>query len=229
MTLKTIATGSTGNCYILTSDSGKHLILDAGIPISEIKKGLNFDIANVVGAIVTHCHNDHSLSVGKLRIMGIPTWCPYYSDKVRQKTHLGDFEIECFDVPHNGTPNRAFLITVDESTILYCTDFEYVPYDLSKKNINVMLIELNYQADRIADMDVHRKHTVLGHAEAMTTLELVKHNSKKLHTVLFCHMSKSGSLDRDKAAEMIPDYIPAWCRWAWCKDGETYNIDSIPF
>ena len=38
MTLKTIATGSTGNCYILTSDSGKHLILDAGIPIAEIKK-----------------------------------------------------------------------------------------------------------------------------------------------------------------------------------------------
>jgi hypothetical protein len=42
-------------------------------------------------------------------------------------------------------------------------------------------------------------------------------------------MSKSGGLDRDKVAEMIPDYIPAWCRWEWCKDGETYNIDAVPF
>ena len=229
MTLKTIATGSTGNCYILTSDSGKHLILDAGIPIAEIKKGLNFDIANVVGAIVTHCHNDHSLSVGKLRIMGIPTWCPYYSDKVRQKTHLGDFEIECFDVPHNGTPNRAFLITVDESTILYCTDFEYVPYDLSKKNINVMLIELNYQSDKIADMDNHRQHTVLGHAEEQTTIGAILKNKRNLRKVILCHMSKSGSLNRETAMQHIREVVPDYIDVVWARENTVEDISECPF
>ena len=161
--------------------------------------------------------------------MGIPVWQPYLSDHKRQKTHLGEFECESFELPHNGCPNVGYLIRVCGQVIAYMTDMEYCGWDLSKQNINVMLIELNYQSDRIADMDEHRKHTVLGHAEAITTLKLVKHNSKRLHTVLFCHMSKSGSLDRDKVAQMIPDYIPAWCRWEWCKDGETYNIDSIPF
>lgn len=229
MTLKTIATGSKGNCYILTADSGKQLILDAGIPIAEIKKGLDFDVENVVGAIVTHCHKDHSLSVSKLRTMGIPVWTPYTSDFVRQKTRLGEFDIECFDVPHNGTPCRAFIIKIEGTTVLYCTDYEYIPYRLDKKQINVMLIEMNYQTDRIADMDSHRQHTVLGHAEARTTLEFIKHNSKKLHTVLFCHMSKSGNLDRKKVEKMIPEYIPSWVDWHWCKPGEIYNIDSIPF
>ena len=45
MKLKCIATGSTGNCYTLTSDSGETLILDCGIGIKEIKKGLNWDIS----------------------------------------------------------------------------------------------------------------------------------------------------------------------------------------
>ena len=36
MKLKCIATGSTGNCYTLTSESGETLILDCGIPIKEI-------------------------------------------------------------------------------------------------------------------------------------------------------------------------------------------------
>lgn len=40
MKLKCIATGSTGNCYTLTSNSGETIILDCGIPIKEIKKGL---------------------------------------------------------------------------------------------------------------------------------------------------------------------------------------------
>ena len=229
MNLKVLKSGSSGNCYILTSDSGKHLILDAGIPIAEIKKGLDFDVENVVGTIITHCHNDHSLSANKLKKMGIPVWQPYLSDKVRQRTHLGEFVVECFDVFHNNTPCRAYIITVGEETILYATDFEYVAYDLQKKNITVMLVELNYSSERIFDDNDHLQHLVRGHAEARTTLELVKHNSKRLHTVLFCHMSKSGGLDREKVAEMIPDYIPSWCRWAWCKDGETYDIDSIPF
>lgn len=51
MKLKCIATGSTGNCYLLTSNSEETLILDCGIPIKEIKKGLNWHIKDVVGVI----------------------------------------------------------------------------------------------------------------------------------------------------------------------------------
>lgn len=51
MKLKCIATGSSGNCYLLQAGSGETLILDCGIPIKEIKKGLDWNIKDVVGVL----------------------------------------------------------------------------------------------------------------------------------------------------------------------------------
>ena len=56
MQLHCIATGSSGNCYTLTSYSGETLILDCGIPIKEIKKGLNWNIRGIKGVIISHTH-----------------------------------------------------------------------------------------------------------------------------------------------------------------------------
>lgn len=56
MKLKCIATGSTGNCYTLTSDSGETLIIDCGISIKEIKKGLDWNIRGIKGVIISHTH-----------------------------------------------------------------------------------------------------------------------------------------------------------------------------
>nr|DAH78363.1 MAG TPA: YycJ-like MBL-fold protein [Caudoviricetes sp.] len=56
MQLHCIATGSSGNCYTLTSNSGETLILDCGIPIKEIKKGLNWNIRGIQGMIISHAH-----------------------------------------------------------------------------------------------------------------------------------------------------------------------------
>lgn len=228
MTIKTLKTGSDGNCYILTSDNGKHLILDAGIPIKEIKKGLDFDVENIQVCIVTHCHNDHVKAAADLEKMGVIVWKPYEINRKRCRTNIGDFEIECFDVPHNGTENRAFLIMADNTTILYATDFEYIPYDLSRKNINVMLIEMNYQKDRIDGND-HLTHVVLGHAEEQTTIGVIKNNMKHLRKVILCHMSKSGALDRELAMEHIREVVPEYIQVDWAKANTTFDISEIPF
>jgi phosphoribosyl 1,2-cyclic phosphodiesterase len=55
LTLTTLSSGSAGNCYLLQSET-ETLILDCGIPIKEIKKGLNFDLRRVSGVLVTHSH-----------------------------------------------------------------------------------------------------------------------------------------------------------------------------
>lgn len=39
MLLKTTATGSAGNCYMLADSNGKSLILDCGVPKGVIKYG----------------------------------------------------------------------------------------------------------------------------------------------------------------------------------------------
>lgn len=53
--LKCVGSGSSGNCYILTCNNEK-LILDCGLPIKEIKKGLDWDIRGIRGMIISHAH-----------------------------------------------------------------------------------------------------------------------------------------------------------------------------
>ena len=55
MILRTIATGSSGNCYILTCNNEK-LILDCGLPIKVIKHGLGFDLGGIQGVLISHAH-----------------------------------------------------------------------------------------------------------------------------------------------------------------------------
>lgn len=55
MRLKVLASGSKGNCYILQSPTGS-LLIEAGIPWKEIQKGLDFDLRQVVGCLISHEH-----------------------------------------------------------------------------------------------------------------------------------------------------------------------------
>lgn len=56
MFLRTIATGSSGNSHALISGTGEILLLDLGVSEKTIKKGIDWKISDVVGAVVTHKH-----------------------------------------------------------------------------------------------------------------------------------------------------------------------------
>lgn len=209
MRIKTIATGSSGNAYILTTSQGKHLLLDAGLTIKEIKQGLDFDIGNVDGCIVTHKHTDHSKSASKLQNMGIRVFRPYFIMNKFLKTQIGEFTITTFDVPHNGIDNRAVIIKADGETILYATDFEYIPYKLREQRFTAMLVECNYQADRITTENGHRDHVFLGHCELSTCRDFVAENvTDALKTIILIHPSQSGGLDKARAVNEIQAVAP---------------------
>lgn len=229
MILKCLSTGSKANCYILKRDNGEMLILDAGLPINEIKKGIEFNVGNLKGSIISHFHSDHSLSAEKLKQL-TPVWQPYLSEAKRQHTHLGEFDIQCFDLPHNSVENRGFIIRVDGQTILYATDYEYIPYNLSSQNIDTMLIELNYQEENIEDdLDNHKSHIVLGHASERVVIDILKQNVKNLRNVILCHMSNSGNLNRDLAMERVKAALPDWVNVVYARAGRNYDISLCPF
>lgn len=56
MKLICLGSSSAGNCYLLQADNGETLILDCGISIKKIKKGLNWDIRGIKGVIISHAH-----------------------------------------------------------------------------------------------------------------------------------------------------------------------------
>jgi len=55
MLLDVIATGSTGNCYVLTAGKDK-LLLDCGVQWKRIQKALKFRTSDVAGCLITHEH-----------------------------------------------------------------------------------------------------------------------------------------------------------------------------
>ena len=56
MTLKCLGSSSAGNCYLLTSNGGETLILDAGMGIKDIKKMCDWNVKNIVGCLISHEH-----------------------------------------------------------------------------------------------------------------------------------------------------------------------------
>lgn len=217
MKLKCIATGSTGNCYTLTSDSGETLILDCGIPIKEIKKGLDWNIRNVVGCIVSHAHSDHSKSVKDFEAMGIPVFTPYISLKPMRMGK--EFKIQAFDLTtvdvrwtHTNAdgsecPCYGFLIThPDMGRMIYATDTELIKWRF--KNVNHILLGVNYDPELLSGDDAKKNHVVRGHMSIDTACEFVKANaSDQLQNVIMCHLS-SENADAGKFIEKMKKAVP---------------------
>lgn len=207
MKLKCIATGSTGNCYTLTSDSGETLILDCGISVKEIKKGLDWNIKGIVGVLCTHKHLDHSKSVADIRNMGIRVFNPAL-DIFLDVVHFGDFKIRPFDLTtvdgrwtHTNVdgvecPCYGFLIAHKEmGKLLYITDTELIKWRF--KDINHILLGVNYDKDLVDTDNPKANHVFRGHLSIDTACDFAKANdSDSLQSIIMCHLS-SENADKD--------------------------------
>ena len=213
MKLKCIATGSTGNTYALISDTGEILLLDLGVSEKTIKKGIDWKISNVVGAVISHGHKDHSLSVKDFKSIGIPILAPYLGDSCKSM-NMGGFTVKPFDLTTidgswthtnaDGTscPIFGFLITDEEmGRMLYITDTNLIKWRF--KDINHILLGVNYDKDLI-DRDTGKaNHVFRGHLSIDTACDFVKANySDSLQNVIMCHLS-SENADSDSFIEKM--------------------------
>lgn len=160
--------------------------------------------------LVVLCHTDihsfvtdHSKSVADIKKMGITVWEPHLDEKTYQRKQFGKFNVQCFDLPHNGTSNRGFLIEVDGQKILYMTDFEYCPYVFAKQKINHILIECNYQQE-LVDRDLpNYEHKIRGHCSLDTCKEFIKVNATdNLQTVILCHLGQETTEPEECVADI---------------------------
>lgn len=188
MRLKVLGTGSSGNCYLLSTES-ETLILDCGLPIKEIKKGLDYNLKKIAGVVVSHSHKDHSEALDDFHKMGIKTWIAPTDKLFTGAFSMGNFRISAFVLPHNGTMNHGFMIRVSGQKILYLTDFEYCPYIFTKNQVNHMIVECNYQTDLINRDLANYEHKIRGHCSLETCKDFINVNATDvLRTVLLVHM-----------------------------------------
>jgi phosphoribosyl 1,2-cyclic phosphodiesterase len=217
MLLRTIATGSSGNSYVLISNTGEILLLDLGVSEKTIKKGIDWKISNVVGTVISHGHKDHSLSVEDFKSMGIPIFAPYLGDSCKSM-NMGGFTVKPFDLTTidgswthtnaDGTPCPifGFLITHPEmGKMLYITDCEVIKWKF--KSINHILLGANYDKDLVDTDNPKANHVFRGHLSIDTACDFVKaNNSDSLQNVIMCHLS-SENADKDSFIEKMKNAV----------------------
>lgn len=240
MKLKCLGSSSAGNCYLLTSGSGETLIIDCGIPIKEIKKGLGWNIKDVVGVLCTHRHQDHSKSLNDFKSMGIPILAQYLGDSCKSM-NMGEFTVKPFDLTTmdgnwthtdaNGEPCPiyGFLITHKEmGRLLYITDCEVIKWKF--KDIDHILLGVNYDKDMVDwSNPTKNNHVFRGHLEIGTACDFVNANySDRLQNVIMCHLS-SENICEESALKKMQSTIN--CNVYVAKKGFMCELkkDSCPF
>lgn len=179
--IKVLGSSSKGNCYLLET-TNQVLILEAGIRLSEIKKGLDFDFSKVIGCLVSHFHKDHSLSVKDL--MDKQAIKVYAPGEVFEKANIpigrkainisklkffkiGEFTIAPFNNFHKDyitgedVECYSYLIFHQEiGEILFSTDTCIL--NTRPRRAKVMMLECNYSL-KLLESDTEDVEGVEGH------------------------------------------------------------------
>ena len=146
-----LASSSEGNCYALNS-GGSVLLLEAGIPVSKLRKKLPVGLSHVVACLVTHEHKDHAGYVKQYLEAGIPVHMskgtyellqmgrPFWADAFA----LDYWNIFIFRTRHDAVNPVGFFITAPDTTrLMFATDTYLLPYRFP--GVNVWMLECNYE------------------------------------------------------------------------------------
>jgi len=167
--------GSSGNCYYLSTDKDG-IIIDTGIGLRSLKKYFHdygMRLAEVKNVLVTHDHADHVKSVGSFSgDFQVPVYASHKvhngivsnycvrrkisSENVRviregDTFQLGDFTVTSFAVPHDSSDNLGYKIVCQGITFCIMTDAGHVS-DLMKKYIgeaDYLVIEANHDEEML--------------------------------------------------------------------------------
>ena len=167
--------GSSGNCYMLYTDTDA-LLIDAGVGVRTLKKqfkeyGLNWSMVKHI--ILTHDHADHVKSVGA---MSKELCLPVYATKlvhhgidtnycVRHKLspgfaryfeknvpfQLGEFNVTPFHVPHDSTDCVGFSIDCQSTRFCIITDAGHITDEMKShiSEANYLVIEANHDIEML--------------------------------------------------------------------------------
>lgn len=147
MEFECLATGSTGNCYLVKTGSS-NILLDAGIRIQNIIRRINLNQLDF--CFISHEHSDHSKALKDLQKRGVNI---IYNPTIQQPTKNPKYgQIQAtwsIPVAHGKTPCTALIIQNENDMILYATDFNKCEYDLKDFKFTHIIVECNYIEEKI--------------------------------------------------------------------------------
>lgn len=165
MRIVTFASGSTGNCC-LVSDGGVNVLIDAGISARRIVQGLGvLGLApqDVCGVLITHEHSDHISGLPVLvKRTGMRIFAPSELGEVLKRVKpelyksidyippdgglcVGDVKITAFPTPHDASASFGYRIEGSE-VFAFATDTGHISDELLEglQGADTVVIEANH-------------------------------------------------------------------------------------
>lgn len=165
MRIVTFASGSTGNCC-LVSDGGVNVLIDAGISARRIVQGLGvLGLApqDVCGVLITHEHSDHISGLPVLvKRTGMRIFAPSELGEVLKRVKpelsesidyippdgglcVGDVRITAFPTPHDASASFGYRIEGRE-VFAFATDTGHISDELLEglQGADTVVIEANH-------------------------------------------------------------------------------------
>ena len=165
MRIVTFASGSTGNCC-LVSDGGVNVLIDAGISARRIIQGLGvLGLApqDVCGVLITHEHSDHISGLPVLvKRTGMRIFAPSELGEVLKRVKpelsesidyiphdgglcVGDVRITAFPTPHDASASFGYRIEGSE-VFAFATDTGHISDELLEglQGADTVVIEANH-------------------------------------------------------------------------------------
>lgn len=227
MDIKVIASGSAGNCYLITDSLGNKLLLECGITFSRLLKSVGFDLKSIQGCLVTHEHKDHSKAILDLLKYGVQVYCSEGTARAcgvlghhnlvicehkQPITVANRLEVWPLNAEHDAAEPLMFVLQNygTGEKLLFATDTYYIRYKFPAGLTHVM-IECNYDMDILNEniheglVDMGRRSRILrSHMNIDTCREFFKANApffKGLRKILLIHLSN----DNSNVADFIAD------------------------
>lgn len=209
MKIIVIESGSKGNATLIF-DEGRLLLIDMGITLTSLKKGLeriNKNLLDIDALLLTHNHTDHTKGVQYLD--SLPIYCSkgtYSGLNVNYVEPFEKFMVEHFTITpieasHDAENTLGYVIKNKNEKLVYLTDTGMISEkSLSKmKNADYYIIESNHnirklhQTNRPASLKL-RILSDTGHlsneASAIYMTELVGSKTKE---IILAHLSEEAN------------------------------------
>lgn len=186
LTLTTLASGSSGNCALL-SDGETHLLLDAGISCRRICTALTaLKIApeSLAGVLITHEHSDHISGLATLhKRFRLPVYTSpgtarqlcyriaALEDVVRpcppgNSFTVGGLDVETFPISHDAAEPMGFAVSSGERKAALVTDLGVVTEAVRRgmAGARLVLVEANHDVEwvRSGPYPYYLKERILG-------------------------------------------------------------------
>ncbi|MCI8461223.1 MAG: MBL fold metallo-hydrolase [Bacilli bacterium] len=219
MKVKTIASGSKGNCTIVLCDN-TNLIIDMGISYLTLKRSLeenSLSFSDFSGILITHCHKDHIKGLTSLikktnlnayipeeMYDSLKEYIPYPKcNFITDEFNINDVEIELIHTSHDAPYSVGFIIKHQNRSLVYVTDTGYINRKYLSKMVgkDAYIIESNHDEVMLMDGPYPRflKERVIsdkGHLSNKTTAKYLKKiigsNTKN---IILAHLSEKNNTE----------------------------------